>query len=106
LKQFGVVDVLINNAAVRPGGAFLEMSETDWQRVMSVDLEAAVRLSRLCLPGMLDKAWGRIVNFTGMNAIAGHGGRAAVSVAKHGGWGPPKAAGKGVGAHGHNVKAN
>ena len=91
LARFGAIDALVNNAAVRPGGAFLEMSETDWQRVMSVDLEASIRLSRLCLPGMLDKGWGRIVNFTGMNAIHGHAGRTPVSVAKHGVWGLTKA---------------
>jgi 3-oxoacyl-[acyl-carrier protein] reductase len=105
LARFGTVDALVNNAAVRPGGPFLEMSETDWQRVMSVDLEAAVRLTRFCLPGMLDKSWGRIVNFTGMNAIAGNAGRAAVSVAKHGVWGLTKALAKEFGPKGVTVNA-
>ena len=105
LERFGTVDALVNNAAVRPGGAFLEMSEADWQRVLSVDLDAAVRLARLCLPGMLDKGWGRIVNFTGMNAIAGHSGRAAVSVAKHGVWGLTKALAKEFGPTGITVNA-
>jgi len=91
IKKFGTVDVLINNAALRPNKPFLEMSEADWQRVISVDLNAAVWLSRACLPGMLKKGWGRIVNFTGMNAIHGHAGRAPVSVAKHGVWGLTKA---------------
>jgi 3-oxoacyl-[acyl-carrier protein] reductase len=54
---------------------------------------------------MLDKGWGRIVNFTGMNAIAGHGGRAAVSVAKHGVWGLTKALAKEFGASGITVNA-
>jgi 3-oxoacyl-[acyl-carrier protein] reductase len=105
LARFGRVDALVNNAAVRPGGAFLEMSEADWQRVMSIDLEASVRLCRLCLPGMLDKGWGRIVNFTGMNAIAGNAGRAAVSVAKNGVWGLTKALAKEFGAKGITVNA-
>ncbi len=91
IKQFGAVDVLINNAALRPNKPFLEMSEADWRRVISVDLDAAVWLSRACLPGMLNKGWGRIVNFTGMNAIHGHAGRTPVSVAKHGVWGLTKA---------------
>src|SRR5258707_7499745 len=91
IKQFGAVDVLINNAALRPNKPFLEMSEADWQRVISVDLNAAVWLSRACLPGMLQKGWGRIINFAGMNAIHGHAGRAPVSVAKHGVWGLTKA---------------
>jgi 3-oxoacyl-[acyl-carrier protein] reductase len=91
IKEFGAVDVLVNNAALRPNRPFLEMSETEWRRVISVDLDAAVWLSRACLPGMLKKGWGRIVNFAGMNAIHGHAGRAPVSVAKHGVWGLTKA---------------
>ena len=91
IKQFGAVDVLLNNAALRPNKPFLEMSEAEWRRIISVDLDAAVWLSRACLPGMLEKGWGRIVNFTGMNAIHGHAGRTPVSVAKHGVWGLTKA---------------
>jgi 3-oxoacyl-[acyl-carrier protein] reductase len=91
IKQFGTVDALLNNAALRPNKPFLEMNEADWRRVISVDLDAAVWLSRACLPGMLAKGWGRIVNFTGMNAIHGHAGRTPVSVAKHGVWGLTKA---------------
>ncbi|HTR88342.1 MAG TPA: SDR family oxidoreductase [Reyranella sp.] len=90
MKVSGAVDALLNNAALRPSKPFLETSEEEWQRVISVDLEGAVRLSRACLPGMLDKGWGRIVNFAGLNAIHGHAGRVSVSVAKHGVWGLTK----------------
>jgi 3-oxoacyl-[acyl-carrier protein] reductase len=90
LERFGAVDVLLNNAAVRPSKPFLEMSEEDWRRVIAVDLDAAVWLARACLPGMVKKGWGRIVNFAGMNAIHGHAGRVPVSVAKHGVWGLTK----------------
>jgi 3-oxoacyl-[acyl-carrier protein] reductase len=91
IAAFGAVDALLNNAALRPNKPFLEMTEDEWQRVIAVDLNAAVWLSRACLPGMVKKGWGRIVNFAGMNAIHGHGGRAPVSVAKHGVWGLSKA---------------
>ena len=91
IARFGAVDVLINNAALRPNKPFLEITEAEWRRVISVDLDAAVWLARACLPGMVEKGWGRIVNFTGMNAIHGHAGRTPVSVAKHGVWGLTKA---------------
>jgi 3-oxoacyl-[acyl-carrier protein] reductase len=91
IARFGAVDVLVNNAAVRPNKPFLEIGEDEWQRVMAVDLDAAVVLARACLPGMLAKGWGRIINFAGMNAIHGHAGRPHVSVAKHGAWGLAKA---------------
>jgi 3-oxoacyl-[acyl-carrier protein] reductase len=91
IKAFGAVDALLNNAALRPNKPFLEMTEDEWQHIIAVDLNAAVWLSRACLPGMVKKRWGRIVNFAGMNAIHGHAGRAPVSVAKHGVWGLSKA---------------
>lgn len=90
IKAFGAVDALLNNAALRPSKPFLETSDDDWRRVLSVDMEAAIWLSRACLPGMVGKGWGRIVNFAGMNAIHGHAGRVPVSVAKHGVWGLTK----------------
>ena len=105
IARFGAVDVLVNNAALRPARPFLEMEETEWRRVIAVDLDAAVWLSRACLPGMLARGWGRIVNFTGMNAMHGYAGRAPVSVAKHGVWGLTKALGKEFGPKGITVNA-
>lgn len=105
IARFKAVDVLVNNAALRPAKPFLEMSEADWRRVISVDLDAAVWLSQACLPGMIERKWGRIVNFTGMNAIHGYGGRAPVSVAKHGAWGLTKSLAKEFGAKGITTNA-
>ena len=105
IAAFGAVDVLVNNAALRPGKPFLEMTDAEWQRVIDVDMNAAVWLSRACLPGMLQKGWGRIVNFTGMNAIHGYAGRAPVSVAKHGVWGLTKSLAKEFGPKGVTTNA-
>lgn len=105
LAEFGRVDVLVNNAALRPQKPFLEIGPEDWARVMAVDLEAAVWLSQALLPGMVGQGWGRIVNFTGMNAIHGYAGRAPVSVAKHGIWGLTKALAKEFGPKGITVNA-
>ncbi|WP_270934705.1 SDR family NAD(P)-dependent oxidoreductase [Falsiroseomonas oryzae] len=105
LAAFGSVDVLVNNAALRPAKPFLECTPEDWRRVLSVDLEAAIWLSQAFLPGMVAKGWGRIVNFTGMNAIHGYSGRAPVSVAKHGLWGLTKSLGKEFAKAGVTVNA-
>jgi 3-oxoacyl-[acyl-carrier protein] reductase len=101
----GGVDVLVNNAALRPAKPFLEMSDDEWRRVIAVDMDAAVWLARACLPGMLERGWGRVVNFTGMNAMHGYAGRAPVSVAKHGVWGLTKALAKEFGPRGVTVNA-
>ena len=71
LDEFGTIDILVNNAAIRPHQGFLEMSEADWRRVISVDLNAAMHFARAFLPGMIAQGWGRIVNFTGLNSIMG-----------------------------------
>ncbi len=100
LDTFGAVDILVNNAAIRPMSPFLEMDEAEWDRVLAVDLSSAFWLARQCLPGMVDKGWGRIVNIAGMNAIQGYNGRSHVSVAKHAAWGLTKSLAKEFGGRG------
>jgi len=100
LDEFGAVDILVNNAAIRPMTPFLEMEQEEWDRVISVDLMSAFHFAQACLPGMIDKGWGRIVNIAGMNAIQGYNGRCHVSVAKHGAWGLTKSLAKEFGSRG------
>jgi 3-oxoacyl-[acyl-carrier protein] reductase len=77
IDRFGSVDVLINNAATRLDGNFLTITEEGWRRIMDINFYAPFHLARACLPGMIDKNWGRIVNFTGMNAQQGNGNKPA-----------------------------
>lgn len=105
VEHFGTVEVVINNAAIRPSRPFLEITAAEWDQVLAVDLDAAFHTAQACLPGMIERGFGRIVNFTGMNAIMGYGGRAHVSVAKHGVWGLTKALAKEFGRHGVTVNA-
>ncbi|MFQ5756370.1 MAG: SDR family NAD(P)-dependent oxidoreductase [Acidiferrobacterales bacterium] len=105
LEQFKTVDILVNNAAIRPATPFLELKEDDWHRVVDVDLHAAFYTAKAFLPGMIAQHWGRIINLTGMNAIHGYAGRAHVSAAKHGLWGLTKALAKEFGPSGVTVNA-
>jgi len=63
--------------------AFLDLEDDDWKRVMDVDFYASVWLAKACLPKMVERGWGRIINFSGRNAIAGSLGRPHVAAAKH-----------------------
>lgn len=99
-ETFGRVDVLVHNAAIRPSAPFLEMDETEWERVLNVNLMGSFWLARACLPAMVEAGWGRIILFAGMNAIHGYNGRAHVSVSKHGNWGLAKSLGKEFGPAG------
>jgi 3-oxoacyl-[acyl-carrier protein] reductase len=100
IAKFGSVDVLVNNAAIRPDGNFLEISEEEWNRVYDTNFTSAFLLARACLPGMIAKKWGRIIHFTGMNAQQGHAGKAAVSTSKHALWGMTKTLSKEFGPQG------
>ncbi|MEE8300986.1 MAG: SDR family oxidoreductase [Candidatus Tectomicrobia bacterium] len=104
LQAFGRIDVLINNAAVRPVSAFLDMSDDDLARVVNVNCYASVWLSRAFLPGMVDNGWGRIINFSGMNSLQGTLGRPHVTMSKHASWGLTKALAREFGPEG--VTAN
>ena len=91
ISEFGGVDVLVNNAAIRPHGPFLKTNETNWQRVMDVNMNGPIWLARATLPHMIENGWGRIINFSGMNAQRGYHGASVVSVSKHALWGLTKA---------------
>lgn len=100
IDAFGAVDALINNAAIRPNFNFLEDSEDDWDNIINTNFKSVFWLTRACLPGMLDKGWGRIICFSGMNAQQGYPGKSAVSVSKHASWGLTKALAKDFGPRG------
>ena len=104
LARFGTVDIVINNAAIRPHKPFVEMSDEDWHSVMDVGLTSAFYTCRAFIPGMVERGWGRVVNMTGMKAIRGYNEGAPISAAKNGLWGLTKAlstefAGRGITAN-------
>ena len=91
VAAFGSLDILVNNVAIRPHDPFLEITEGDWDHVINVNMNGPIWLARAALPHMIKKGWGRIINFTGMNAQRGYPGASVVSVSKHALWGLTKA---------------
>ena len=84
LSEFGRVDILINNAAIRPHKPFTELTAADWEAVRSVVLDGALYLTRALIEPMVRNEYGRILFFTGDGAFIGGNGRAHVSAAKMG----------------------
>ena len=84
LSEFGRVDILINNAAIRPHKPFTELTTQDWDTVRGVVLDGAIYLTRALIEPMVKNKYGRIVFFTGEGAFMGGSGRAHVSAAKMG----------------------
>jgi 3-oxoacyl-[acyl-carrier protein] reductase len=83
-KQFGRIDHLVNNAALRQEKSIDEMSYEDWRHIMSVTLDGAFHCVKACLPALRESGAGTIVNIGGMSAHLGSKGRAHVMAAKLG----------------------
>ena len=64
----GPIDVLVNNAGTSRRGPFLEIDDAAWQDDLDLKLFAAIRLSRLVIPGMRERRWGRIINVLNVGA--------------------------------------
>ena len=84
LSEFGRVDILINNAAIRPHKPFTELTVEDWEAVRGVVLDGGLYCTRAVIDSMVKKQYGRILFFTGEGAFVGGAGRAHVSAAKMG----------------------
>ena len=84
MSEFGRIDILISNAAIRPHKPFTELTVEDWETVRGVVLDGAIYCTRAVLPSMVANRYGRILLFTGEGAFVGGKGRAHVSAAKMG----------------------
>lgn len=105
MAAFGSIDVLVNNAAIRPQCALEELADEDWHHVFAVNLHSAFALTKAFVPEMKRKGFGRVVYFTGMNAMHGYVARPHVSASKHALWGLTKALAKELGPAGITVNA-
>jgi 3-oxoacyl-[acyl-carrier protein] reductase len=64
VDRFGGVDILFNNAGGPKPGVFDSLADEDWQWAFELNLMSAIRLTRLCLPHMRAKHWGRVITST------------------------------------------
>ena len=83
-ERFGKIDILINNAAIRPHKPFPDVTFEDWERVRVVVLDGAFYCTHALIPSMVKNQFGRIVFFTGDGAFMGTPQRSHVSAAKMG----------------------
>jgi len=68
LEAFGQVDILVTNTGGPPAATFLDLTEAQWESGVQSTLMNVVRMSRLVLPGMRERRWGRIVHITSLVA--------------------------------------
>lgn len=84
VRQFGRLDILVNNAAIRSETPFEKIKLEEWRRVISTVLDGAFLCAQSCLPHLIRARGGAIVNIGGLTAHKGATGRAHVITAKAG----------------------
>jgi 3-oxoacyl-[acyl-carrier protein] reductase len=67
LAKWGRIDILVNNAGGPRPGVFTDMEDQDWLDAVNLNLMSTIRLTRLVLPGMRERRWGRIINLTSIS---------------------------------------
>lgn len=70
-EKLGVVDILVNNAAIARRQAMEEITESDWDEVLGVNLKSVFLVTQAFLPGMRERHWGRIINISSGAAQTG-----------------------------------
>lgn len=102
-KDFGTIDVLVNNGGITRDTTLRKMSPEYWHDVIETNLTSVFYMTRLVINDMLDKKWGRIVNISSINGEKGQFGQANYSAAKAGMYGFTKAVAQEVASKGITV---
>ncbi len=84
LKEFGRIDVLVNNAGITKDNLLLRMKEEDWDAVMNINLKGVFLCSREAVKTMSKQRYGRIVNIASVVAFMGNPGQANYCASKAG----------------------
>ena len=82
--NFGGVDVLVNNAGIQHVAPVEEFPVDKWDAIIAINLSAAFHTTRLALPAMRTKNWGRIINIASAHGLVASAQKSAYVAAKHG----------------------
>lgn len=105
LKQWGHLDILINNAGIAALTLFTDMQPAEYERMISVNLLSVMHSCHLVVPSMVARKSGRIINISSVWGICGASCEAAYSAAKSGVGGFTRALGKELAPSGIAVNA-
>lgn len=83
-KQFGAVDLLVNNAGIQHTAPVEEFPDDKWDAIIAINLSSAFHAVKAALPGMKKRGFGRIVNIASVHGLVASRNKAAYVAAKHG----------------------
>lgn len=105
IKEYGSLDVLVNNAGITRDGLLLKMSEEDYDAVLSINLKGAFNCIKHVTRQMLKQKSGRIINISSVVGVSGNAGQVNYSASKAGIIGITKSTAKELGSRGITVNA-
>jgi 3-hydroxybutyrate dehydrogenase len=82
--ELGGPDILVNNAGIQHVAPVEAFPPEKWDAIIAINLTAAFHTTRLALPGMKQKGWGRIINTASAHSLVASPGKSAYVTAKHG----------------------
>ena len=103
-KEFGQLDVLVNNAGLTRDNVLFRLKDEDWDAVLDANLRGAFAAIRAAARGMMKRRWGRIINIASVVGIVGNKGQANYAASKAGLIGLTKSVAKELASR--NVLAN
>ncbi|MCK8058077.1 MULTISPECIES: 3-oxoacyl-[acyl-carrier-protein] reductase [unclassified Fusibacter] len=104
-KEFGSIDILINNAGITRDGLLIRMKEDDWDKVLDINLKGVFNATKHVGKIMLKQKTGKIVNITSVVGIMGNAGQANYAASKAGVIGFTKSVAKEFASRGININA-
>ena len=104
VKDFGRIDVLVNNAGITRDTLLMRMSEEQWDLVLTVNLKSVFNLTKAVLNTMLKQKSGSIINMSSVVGVSGNAGQSNYSASKAGILGFTKSVAKEVGSR--NIRCN
>ncbi|SDJ75993.1 3-oxoacyl-[acyl-carrier protein] reductase [Catalinimonas alkaloidigena] len=84
VKEFGQLDVLVNNAGVTQDGLLMRMSEEQWDRVININLKSVFNLTKAATRTFMKQRSGSIINLTSVVGLRGNAGQANYAASKAG----------------------
>ena len=84
IERFGAVDILVNNAGIQHVAPVDDFPLAKWDAIIAINLSAAFHTTRVALPAMKKRGWGRIINVASAHALVASPFKSAYVAAKHG----------------------